>query len=69
VFATEVDTCTALNHCNSKRVDGENDDDVIAYEEGNTHGNSNDMQGVVIREVSGPALRGTSVWITHDSAR
>jgi hypothetical protein len=67
VFATAVDTCTAYLHCNSKRVAGENDDDVVQVELGETHGASDDMQGVVIREVSGPALRGRARWITHDS--
>jgi hypothetical protein len=69
VFATEVDTCTAYLSCNRKRVAGENDDDVIQYELGNTHGAANDMQAVIIREVSGPALRGPARWITHDTAR
>jgi len=69
VFATEVDTCTAYLSCNRKRVAGENDDDVIQYELGNTHGAANDMQAVIIREVSGPALRGPARWITRDSAR
>jgi hypothetical protein len=69
VFATAVDTCTALDGCNSHRVAGENDDDVVQYELGNTHGASDDMQGVVIREVSGPALRGRALWISHDSRR
>ena len=69
IFATEVDTCTAVNNCNSQRVAGENDDDTVSYEEGTTHGAANDMQGVIIREVSGPALRGPAPYITHDSAR
>jgi hypothetical protein len=69
VFATEVDTCTTYLSCSTKRVAGEDDDDTVAYEEGATHGASDDMQGVVIREVSGPALRGRSPWISHDSAR
>ena len=42
---------------------------MIQYELGNTHGAANDMQAVIIREVSGPALRGPAKWITHDSAR
>ena len=69
VWATAVDTCTAYLSCNVKRIDGENDDDTVSYEEGTTHGASDDMQGVVIREVSGPALRGPSPYITHDTAR
>ena len=69
IFATEVDTCTTYLSCSTKRVAGENDDDTVAYEEGTTHGAADDMQGVVIREVSGPALRGPSAYITHDSAR
>ena len=35
-FATEVDTCTAYLSCSSKRVDGENDDDTVSYEERTT---------------------------------
>jgi hypothetical protein len=69
VFATAVDTCTTYLSCSTKRVEGENDDDIVAYEEGDSHGAANDMQGVVIREVSGPALRGPQRWITRDSAR
>ena len=69
VFATAVDTCTAYLSCSTKRVQGENDDDTISYEEGTTHGAADDMQGVVIREVSGPALRGPQAWITADSRR
>lgn len=69
VFATAVDTCTTYLSCSTKRVDGENDDDIVAYEEGDSHGAADDMQGVVIREVSGPALRGPQRWITRDSAR
>lgn len=69
VFATAVDTCTAVDSCNSQRVAGENDDDVVAVEEGDSHGNADDMQGVIIREVSGPALRGPRPYITHDSAK
>ncbi len=69
IFATAVDTCTSLLHCNSKRVEGENDDDTVQYELGETHHASVDMKGIVIREVSGPALRGPDRWITHDSQR
>jgi hypothetical protein len=69
VFATAVDTCTAVMSCSTKRVAGENDDDIVTYEAGDPHGAAQDMQGVVIREVSGPALRGPAPYITHDSAR
>jgi hypothetical protein len=69
VFATAVDTCTTYLSCSTKRVEGENDDDTVSYEEGTTHYASDDMQGVVIREVSGPALRGPQAWITADSRR
>jgi hypothetical protein len=69
VFAAAVDTCTREQSCSIKRVAGENDDDIIEYELGETHGAANDMQGVVIREVSGPALRGPARWITHDTSR
>ena len=69
VFATAVDTCTTYLSCSTKRVPGEDDDDTVAYEEGTTHGAADDMQGVVIREVSGPALRGPQSWINRDSAR
>ena len=69
VFATAVDTCTTVDNCATKRVAGENDDDIVTYEAGDPHGAAADMQGVVIREVSGPALRGPQRWITHDSKR
>src|SRR5436190_7255459 len=69
VFATAVDTCTRENRCNRARVAGEDDDDIVQYELGDTHGAATDMQGVVIREVSGPALRGPARWITRDSSR
>jgi len=69
IFATEVDTCTTYLSCSTKRVAGENDDDTVSYEEGTTHGAADDMQGVVIREVSGPALRGKALYISHDAAR
>ena len=69
VFATAVDTCTAVDSCATKRVAGENDDDIVTYEAGDPHGAAQDMQGVVIREVSGPALRGPTPWIMHDSRR
>jgi hypothetical protein len=67
VFATAVDTCTAENSCNSKRVKGNNDDaDIVTEETNHPYGASSDMQGVIIREVSGPALRGSG-WITRDT--
>jgi hypothetical protein len=69
VFATAVDTCTAYLNCSTQRVAGENDDDIVTYEAGDPHGAAEDMQGVVIREVSGPALRGQQPWISHDSRR
>jgi hypothetical protein len=69
VFATAVDTCTTFDRCSTSRVAGENDDDIITYEAGDPHGAAQDMQGVVIREVSGPALRGPQPWITSDSKR
>ncbi|HUR52413.1 MAG TPA: sialidase family protein [Mycobacteriales bacterium] len=69
VFATAVDTCTAVSSCNSKRVEGNDDDAGIVEEETNhPYGASSDMQGVIIREVSGPALRGSG-WITRDTKR
>jgi hypothetical protein len=69
LFATEVDTCTTYLHCSTKRVEGENDDDIVTYEAGDPHGAAHDMQAVIIRQVSGPALRGPARWITHDSRR
>ena len=69
VFAAAVDTCTAMEKCNSKRVVGEDDDDIFEYELGETHHAAIDMKGVVIREVSGPALRGSERWIRHDSRK
>jgi hypothetical protein len=69
VFATAVDTCTAESSCNSKHVVGNDDDaDIVTEETAHPYGASSDMQGVIIREVSGPALRGSG-WITQDSAR
>jgi hypothetical protein len=69
IYATAVDTCTTYLKCSVKRVAGENDDDIVAYELGDTHGAADDMQGVVIREVSGPALRGPARWIRTDARR
>jgi hypothetical protein len=70
VFATAVDTCTALLDCNHKHLQGNWDsDDVVQEETAHDYGASADMQGVIIREVSGPALRGPSPWITRDSRR
>jgi hypothetical protein len=69
VFATAVDTCTAVSSCNSKRVKGNDDDaDIVTEETNHPYGASSDMQGVIIREVSGPALRGSG-WITRDTKR
>ena len=69
IFATAVDTCTAYLSCNSKRLPGNNDsNDVVQEETAHDYGTSADMQGVIIRQVSGPALRGTGN-ITHDTAR
>jgi photosystem II stability/assembly factor-like uncharacterized protein len=53
IWATAVDTCTAKADCNKKRVVGA---DGAAI--GASQGASDDMQGVAIRQVSGPALRG-----------
>jgi hypothetical protein len=64
-----VDTCTTFLACATKQIAGEDDDDTVKYEEGDTHGAADDMQGVVIREVSEPALRGPQDWITSDSKR
>lgn len=70
VFATAVDTCTAVSSCSSKRVVGNSDDaDIVTEETAHPYGASSDMQGVVIREVSGPALRGRAAWITRDTRR
>jgi hypothetical protein len=67
VFATAVDTCTAVSSCNSKRVEGNDDDSGLIEEETNhPYGASSDMQGVIIREVTGPRLRGSG-WITEDT--
>jgi hypothetical protein len=69
VFATAVDTCTAENSCSSRRVKGNDDDsDIVTEETNHPYGASSDMQGVIIREVSGPALRGPG-WITRDTRR
>ena len=69
VWATQVDTCTALLDCNKAPVPG-NHDDVIADETtGHMYGASADMQGVIVRQVSGPALRGKAKWIRGDTAR
>ena len=70
VFATAVDTCTAVSFCNSQHVIGNNDDaDIVTEETAHPYGASSDMQGVIIREVSGPALRGKAPYIAHDTAR
>lgn len=70
VFATAVDTCTAASSCNSKRVSGNDDDsDIVTEETNHPYGASSDMQGVIIRQVSGPALRGSAPWITRDTRR
>jgi hypothetical protein len=69
VYAAAVDTCTRLLDCNIKHVAGNFDsDDVIQEETAHDYGASADMQGVVIRQVSGPALRGRG-WITRDAPR
>ncbi len=70
VWATAVDTCTALMSCSTKRLPGNYDsDDVVVEETAHSYGVSADMQGVVIREVSGPALRGSAPWIKADTRR
>jgi hypothetical protein len=70
IFATAVDTCTALLDCRSKRLSGNDDDsDIVTEETAHPYGVSADMQGVILREVSGPALRGPRLWITRDSRR
>ena len=69
IWATAVDTCTALLKCNSTKLPGNDDsDDVVQEETAHDYGTSADMQGVVIRQVSGPALRGPKP-ITHDTRR
>lgn len=70
VFATAVDTCTSVMSCSTKRVVGNSDDaDIVTEETAHPYGASSDMQGVIVREVSGPALRGRAPFITHDSKR
>jgi hypothetical protein len=69
IFATAVDTCTAYLSCSSKRLPGNFDsDDEVQEETAHDYGTSADMQGVIIRQVSGPALRGRAP-ITHDTRR
>lgn len=53
VWATAVDTCTARADCNRKYVAGADGDPISPSD-----GAAVDMQGVAIRQVSGPALRG-----------
>jgi hypothetical protein len=53
VWAAAVDTCTAVKSCKSK------DDPNLA----------GDMQGVAIRQVSGPALRGKAKYLAPDRRR
>jgi hypothetical protein len=53
VWATAVDTCTAVKSCKSKP-------------EANL---AADMQGVAIRQVSGPALRGKAAYLAPDRKR
>ena len=68
VFASVVDTCTAYLSCNSARLPGNNDSgDVVKEETAHDYGVSADMAEVIVREVSGPALRGTARYITHDA--
>ena len=70
IYAAAVDTCTALLDCNRKHLQGNWDsDDTIQEETAHDYGASADMQGVVIRQVSGPALRGPQRWITQDAKR
>jgi hypothetical protein len=44
------------------------DSDIVTEETNHPYGASSDMQGVIIREVSGPALRGPG-WITRVTRR
>ncbi|MDQ1710730.1 MAG: hypothetical protein QOE45_180 [Frankiaceae bacterium] len=61
IWATATDTCTKVSSCNAKRVKGADGDAVSP-----TSGASNDMQGVAIRQVSGPALRGKAPYLAPD---
>jgi hypothetical protein len=70
IFATAVDTCTDLLSCRTQRRSGNNDEsDIVTEETAHPYGVSADMKGIVIRQVSGPALRGSSPWITRDTKR
>lgn len=59
VWATAVDTCTADKKCKSSDVPGNNDGT-------GSYGASEDMQGVAIRQVAGPALRGRATYLARD---
>ena len=61
VWATAVDTCTAAADCNKKRVPGANGDAISPSD-----GAAVDMQGVAIRQVSGPALRGRAPYLAAE---
>jgi hypothetical protein len=60
IWATEVDTCTKVKSCSTKLVNGVN---------GNGNNAAADMQGVAIRQVSGPALRGKATYLKPDRRR
>ncbi len=69
IWATAVDTCTSLLRCSTTRLPGNNDSgDVVQEETAHDYGTSADMRGVIIRQVSGPALRGSAP-ITRDTLR
>ncbi|HEV2889844.1 MAG TPA: sialidase family protein [Frankiaceae bacterium] len=61
VWATAVDTCTARDQCNKKQVKGANGDAISPSD-----GAASDMQGVAIRQVSGPALRGRAPYLAAE---
>lgn len=61
VWATATDTCTKASSCNSKRVKGADGAAINA-----SNGAAVDMQGVAIRQVSGPALRGKAANLAPD---
>ncbi len=61
IWATAVDTCTAKSDCNKKRLPGADGDAVSPSD-----GAASDMQGVAIRQVSGPALRGRAPYLAAE---
>jgi hypothetical protein len=59
IWATAVDTCTSVKKCSTTRVAGNNNNT-------GSLGATDDMQGVAIRQISGPAMRGRTTYLKPD---